>query len=254
MKRARHIKDIVKYERDFNINDKIILSTDQQSNLIYIYQSSVITGENHIEIFNYENNIVNTKPATTLPKQIEQMERLAQELYQEKHNRQLLPPPHTTYYVNSKYRRVVSTVDLIKTDQKTKIKINLELLDVKNPDLADQIREKIEVNENCREQYHDLNFNVKLLHKDTFVIIENTKGTYMSVRAKLETCTEKLRLQMYCRNKQWYTFFFTLTNEKDKQNVKQHFFAIRRTIREVEELGQNNNDAIVTMDKDITVF
>lgn len=71
MKRAQHIKDIVKYERDFNINDKIILSTDQQSNLIYIYQSNVITGENHIEIFNYENNIVNTKPATSLPKQIE---------------------------------------------------------------------------------------------------------------------------------------------------------------------------------------
>jgi hypothetical protein len=28
MKRAQHIKDIVKYERNFNISDKIILSTD----------------------------------------------------------------------------------------------------------------------------------------------------------------------------------------------------------------------------------
>jgi len=70
MKRAQHIKDIVKQERNFNFNDKIILSTDQQSNLIYIYQSNVITGENHIYIYNYENNIVNTKNATSLPKQI----------------------------------------------------------------------------------------------------------------------------------------------------------------------------------------
>jgi hypothetical protein len=116
MKRAQHIKDIVKYHRSFNINDKIILSTDQQSNLIYIYQSNVITGENHIEIFNYENNIVNTKPANRLPKQIEQIETLAADLYQENHNRALLPPPHTTFYVNSKFRHVVSTSNIIKTD------------------------------------------------------------------------------------------------------------------------------------------
>lgn len=36
--------------------------------------------------------------------------------------------------------------------------------------------------------------------------------------------------------------------------MKQHFFAIRKTIGDVEDLGQNNNDAIVTMDKEITVF
>jgi hypothetical protein len=69
MKRAQHIKDIVDYNRDLLFNDKVILSTDQQTNLIYIYQSSnVFQGENKIDIFNYENNIVNTKNATTLPK------------------------------------------------------------------------------------------------------------------------------------------------------------------------------------------
>lgn len=252
MKRARHIKDIVKYERYFNINDKIILSTDQQSNLIYIYQSNVITGENHIEIFNYENNIVNTKQATSLPKQIEWLEKWADDLYKEKFNRAILPPPHTTYYINTKYRRVVSTPNLIKTDMKTKQTINLDLL--KNKDLAEDIRYKINQNPNCREQYKDLSFHVKDLQKDTFVIVENSKGLYMSLRIKLEHCTEKLRLQMYTKNKHSYSFFFTLTNEKDKQNVNQHFFAIKKTVKDVEELGLNNNDAIITMDKEITVF
>lgn len=76
----------------------------------------------------------------------------------------------------------------------------------------------------------------------------------MSVRVKLDHCTEKLRLQMYSKNKLWYTFFFTITNDKDKSSPKQHFFAIRRTVKEVEELGQNNNDSIITMEKEIVVF
>ena len=59
---------------------------------------------------------------------------------------------------------------------------------------------------------------------------------------------------MYTRNKTWYTFFFTLSNEKDKSNIKQHFFAIRKTIKEVEELGLDNNDAIITMEKIVNVF
>lgn len=71
---------------------------------------------------------------------------------------------------------------------------------------------------------------------------------------KLDSCTEKLRLQMYCRNASFYTFFFSLTNDRDKTDVKQHFFAIRRTISDVEELGVNNNDAILTMEKEICVF
>ena len=58
------------------IHDKVILSTDEQTNLIYIYQSNVISGENHIDIFNYENNIVNTNRALTLPKQIMQSQNL----------------------------------------------------------------------------------------------------------------------------------------------------------------------------------
>lgn len=55
--------------------DDIILSTDEQTNLIYIYKPSVPkTGNNKIDIYFYENNIVNTDPATSLPIQIWQME------------------------------------------------------------------------------------------------------------------------------------------------------------------------------------
>jgi hypothetical protein len=76
----------------------------------------------------------------------------------------------------------------------------------------------------------------------------------MSVRVKLDSCTEKLKLQLYSRNSHSYTFIFSLTNDKDKNKVKHHYFVIRRGIKEVEELGQNNNDAIITMEKEIAVF
>jgi len=40
MKRSEHLKMILDYPRDFNLYDKIILSTDQEQSNIYVYQSS----------------------------------------------------------------------------------------------------------------------------------------------------------------------------------------------------------------------
>ena len=182
------------------------------------------------------------------------MERLYDDIYKEKHNRALLPPPSTTYYVNAKYRHVVSTTNLIKTNQKTRQLINMSRLSEKDKDLFDLISERKAKDEKCLDQYQDLNFNINYMNKDTFVVIESAKASYLSLRVKQDHCTEDLRLQMYTRNKLWYTFFFTITNKKDKKNVKQHFFAIRRTIKDVEELGKNNHDSIITMDKPVTVF
>ena len=99
---------------------------------------------------------------------------------------------------------------------------------------------------------------MKPLYTDTTVLVEDTEGHYMSVRVKLDTCTEKVRLQMYCRNKHWYSFFFTLTNDKDKdkkkQKLKHHYFVVRRSVNDVIEMGQNNTEPIIKMEQDITVF
>ena len=60
---------ILDYPRPLSIHDKIILSTDQERSNIYVYQSNVVTGNNEIEIYSYENNIAKSNQIRTLPKQ-----------------------------------------------------------------------------------------------------------------------------------------------------------------------------------------
>jgi len=67
MKRAEHLRKILQYERKLDINDKLLLSTDQERSNIYLYQSNVVTGENKIQIYDYENNVAWVSEAKTLP-------------------------------------------------------------------------------------------------------------------------------------------------------------------------------------------
>lgn len=60
---------ILEYPRPLSIHDKIILSTDQERSNIYVYQSNVVTGNNEIEIYSFENNIAKSSHIRTLPKQ-----------------------------------------------------------------------------------------------------------------------------------------------------------------------------------------
>ena len=57
MKRSEHLRMILDYPVPLDINHKLILSTDQERSNIYVYKSNNISGENEIEIYNYENNI-----------------------------------------------------------------------------------------------------------------------------------------------------------------------------------------------------
>lgn len=57
MKRSEHLREIIEYPIAFQMNHRLILSTDQERSNIYVYQSKKVTGKNLIEIFNYENNI-----------------------------------------------------------------------------------------------------------------------------------------------------------------------------------------------------
>jgi hypothetical protein len=57
MKRSAHLRNIIEYPIEFQMNHRLILSTDQERSNIYVYQSKKVTGKNLIEIYNYENNI-----------------------------------------------------------------------------------------------------------------------------------------------------------------------------------------------------
>lgn len=65
---------------------------------------------------------------------------------------------------------------------------------------------------------------------------------------------DKLRLEMYVKNKTHYVFFFSLINDKDKLKRKHHFFAVKKTKDEVDQLGQLNSQTVVTRDTQIIVF
>lgn len=84
MKKADHLRMILDYPRDLNIHDKIILSTDQERSNIYVYQSHKITGENLIEIYNYENNIAYAQPVRTLPQLVYMTSTKEKQIYKKK--------------------------------------------------------------------------------------------------------------------------------------------------------------------------
>lgn len=125
IKRASHIQKIIKREKELTMFDNVILSTDEQTNLIYIYQPSGQKNKaNKIDIYFYENNIVNTNNATTLPTQIYNMEKLYRKRYDS-------DTSHKTFYINSVYRDVVSTTNLITTEWfSPDLKVNKDMLDI----------------------------------------------------------------------------------------------------------------------------
>lgn len=106
---------ILDYPVPLDINHKLILSTDQERSNIYVYKSNNITGENEIEIYNYENNIAYSNKCKTLPQQIEEIRDDQKKLYGPPPSKNLSQIEVETFYVNAKARHVVSSMNHIKT-------------------------------------------------------------------------------------------------------------------------------------------
>lgn len=65
-------------KRKLTLEDKLILSTDQERSNIYVYKANSKSieegdGEYYIDIYNYENNIAYSSVVKTLPQQIEEI-------------------------------------------------------------------------------------------------------------------------------------------------------------------------------------
>ena len=55
---------------------------------------------------------------------------------------------------------------------------------------------------------------------------------------------------MYYRSKNYYIFLFTLVNEKDKLNRKHNFFFIRKSLKEIDELSEDNHSkSLIALDQ-----
>jgi len=141
-----------------------------------------------------------------------------------------------SYYVNAKFRNVVATDTHVWTNAQN----NRHLAPGEIQSLDEKLKYSMEA---------DL--------KDQFILVEamTKKGNYLNIKIKPnEHWWSDLQYQMYSRNKFYYVFFFTFVNDKEKLNRKHHWFAIRKTIAEVEAMGDNNDHALITMHDDVCVF
>mmetsp|Transcript_38034 Transcript_38034/g.58060 ORF Transcript_38034/g.58060 Transcript_38034/m.58060 type:complete len:206 (-) Transcript_38034:3186-3803(-) len=205
MKRADHLRMIMDYPRDLNIHDKLILSTDQEQSNIYIYQSNVVTGENKIEIYNYQNNIAYSSKMKTLPFLIKELQGDEVDTFGPKLSDKKHQQDSDSYHVNSTFRNVVASATHIKTPIKEEDKNMTFMLETEN------------------------------VHK--YTIVEGKNGAYMNVRIKADHNLENIKLQSYFKTKNYYLFFFTLVNEKEKLERKNSYFVVRKTTQEINELG-----------------
>lgn len=83
----------------------------------------------------------------------------------------------------------------------------------------------------------DRNFTHKILKndKDFNMIVEMPTGLYANIRIKADRSKWDLVIQSYNKNAKYYTFFFTVKVEKSKA-----YFAIKKTVSEIEEMAHNN--------------
>jgi hypothetical protein len=157
MKKASHIKRILDYSRDFDKDDKIIISTDNSSNHVYVFKHQTHMGDNQIEIFNFENTMVTPNAAENLPLQITQANRSLIALFGEQKNQRKAQIHNQSFYVNAKYSNVISTPHFIQTafDRKN----------IPNTKLTHHISEEL---------------------IDDFILIEGKAGVYYTLRLQKE--------------------------------------------------------------------
>ena len=59
---------------------------------------------------------------------------------------------------------------------------------------------------------------------------------------------------MYYRSKNYYVFLFTLVNESEKYDRKHSFFFIRKSLKEVDELSEDNHSkSLISQDQEVYI-
>ena len=175
-----HLRKVVGYERAFTIADKVILATDQEKTVVFVYQSSVMQGDNVIDVIEYLNDFAKSDKVRKLPQIIEEVRDDQVKWYPDvnrKHTKKAAAAQES-FMINAKYKAVVSTTDIIKTNV---------------AELADPSRH--------------VTFQMDLINRDTNIIVEGRGGMYYNLRLKQDHNESKIRLEYYQRTKKYYIFF-----------------------------------------------
>jgi hypothetical protein len=78
------------------------------------------------------------------------------------------------------------------------------------------------------------------------MVVEGKEGEYKNIRIQEERNEENIQLQMYTKTKKHYVFVFTLVNDTDKLDTKCTYFAIQKRTDEVELMGEDNHQSLIT--------
>ena len=93
MKKTSHIKEVLTDQLDLAQTERVLLTTDQKQNIVYIYQATAGPGEFRIRYFKFLNTQSTSWAATTLPKQVNNIQNKLVALYgEQKHTRKMAVP------------------------------------------------------------------------------------------------------------------------------------------------------------------
>jgi hypothetical protein len=85
--------------------------------------------------------------------------------------------------------------------------------------------------EDAKDAYLNYTYRISPAEKEEYMVVESKEGAYLSVKIKDNNLHDlDIRFEMYNRSTNWYTFFFSMVNDKHIRNKKHSYFAVRKSI------------------------
>jgi hypothetical protein len=101
--------------------------------------------------------------------------------------------------------------------------------------------------EEAKDPYLNYTHRISAEEKEEFMVLESMDGAYHSIRIKDKDLHDlDIRFEMYNRSHNWYTFFFSMVNDKDIRNKRHTYFAVRKSIKDIHEMAMNNHIALIS--------
>lgn len=185
-----------------------------------------------VEVYQFENRVA--YPSKKVRDQIKLVQYIKnkQDLeYGPKMNDKRLQADVNQFYMNSKYKNVVSSPSNIQTIAAFQQELAMKTA-------ADQF----------------LNYQLAKGDQVKYILVEGKNGTYHNIKIKQDHMKGKIHFQCYFKNKFFYTFVFTLIDDSQKLSRKHNYFFIKKSMKEVENMAQDNVIAVVTPGQNLTAI
>lgn len=115
-------------------------------------------------------------------------------------------------------------------------------------DRGDMVRTEFDEFKNEITEYDSkqLTYRVPASDEQRFAIVEGKNGKYLNIRIKKDHTKESYTFQMYSRTNSFYCFCLTFNSA----DLRKTYFFIKKTIKEVEDLGLDNHQSLITAQED----